>query len=190
VRVARWQTVSCCRCETPLAKGARFGAHAGPAFTVTGIILMVPAFCLPFMTVSKFGQAQVELAGSGAMALWGHGMSLLSVWTLWCMLLAPVFMLLAAAAIVLLRHRGIAPPALRGLQVTIGAMRRWSMPEVYVLAVLVALIRLGAVVDVRLGPGFWCYGAMSLAILLAWRSFEFEPTELGTEQSAHPLETL
>ncbi|MCF3649991.1 paraquat-inducible protein A [Synoicihabitans lomoniglobus] len=190
VRVSRWQTASCRRCETPLARGARWGRQAGTAFTLTGIILWVPAFCLPFMTVSKFGQSQVELAGSGALALWDHGMPLLSVWTFWCVWLAPSLMLLAGAAIVLPRHQGISPPALRWLRVTIGVMRRWSMPEVYVLAVLVALIRLGAVVDVNLGAGFWSYAAMSLAILLAWRSFEFEPTELARTESAHPPETL
>jgi paraquat-inducible protein A len=45
------------------------------------------------------------------------------------------------------------------------------MPEVQVLAVLVAVVKIGSVVHIAIGPGLWCYAGMSMAILLALRSF-------------------
>jgi len=48
------------------------------------------------------------------------------------------------------------------------------MPEVQVLAVLVAIAKLGSLITIRTGPGFWCYGAMSVALLIAFRSFDLE----------------
>jgi len=53
-------------------------------------------------------------------------------------------------------------------------LQHWAIPEVQVLAVLVALMKLGSVVEVTIGPGFWCYCAMALSLLIAQHSFDFD----------------
>jgi paraquat-inducible protein A len=56
-----------------------------------------------------------------------------------------------------------------------GFLEHWAIPEVQVLAVLVAYMKLGSVVNVSFGPGFWCYGAMALSLLAAQHSLVLEP---------------
>jgi paraquat-inducible protein A len=56
-------------------------------------------------------------------------------------------------------------------------VEHWAFPEVQVLAVFVAIMRLGRVVDIEIGPGFWCYCAMAFFLVLAQRSFDFEVLE-------------
>lgn len=169
------QRAMCACCGTILAKRGLFGPHAPLACALTGAILAVPALTLPFITVAKFGNTRVNVLYSGAVALWEDGMRLLAVWVFICGTLAPVLLFALLATSIAARH-DVTPGAQRHMLRAAHALEHWAMPDVLVLAVLVALIKLGTLVNVFVGPGFWCYAGMSVVLLLAWRSFELEAT--------------
>jgi len=54
------------------------------------------------------------------------------------------------------------------------SLEPWAIPEVQVLAVFVALIKLGSLVTVTIGLGCWCYCAMTVSLLISQRSFGFD----------------
>jgi paraquat-inducible protein A len=178
----------CVRCGTMLAKRGRLGPDAPLAFTLTGMFLAIPAAMLPIVSVAKLHVEHHAVLMTGIRALWDDGMRLLAIWVFLCGTLAPALLLAILLGLLLpaswRRRAGAEQMLCRGAD----ALEHWAMPEVHVLAVLVAFTKLGSLVSVSIGPGFWCYAIMSIMLLLAWRSFDCEvsaPTE-GAARRATP----
>jgi paraquat-inducible protein A len=171
IRLAPGERALCLRCDTVLARGARIGRDATLVFALTGLILAVPALLLPFVTAAKLGQERGGLLFTGVEGLWDNGMRLLAIWVLLCGAIVPIALLGILTGVLLPARLGWSQKASGILSHTAHALGYWAMPEVQVLAVLVALMKLGTLVNITIGAGFWCYAAMSFALLLAWRSF-------------------
>ena len=166
----------CARCDTLMAKGPRLGPQVDLVFSLTGLILAAPAAFLPFVSASKLGDERTSTLLTGVVSLWEQGMRTLAILVFACGGLFPLLLLAALAALHL--PTGVAWPE-SGRQFLFRAARfigEWAIPEVQVLAVFVALGKLGSVVELRIGPGFWCYCGMTLSLLIAQRSFEFDAT--------------
>jgi len=146
-------------------------SDAALAFTLTGLILAIPAAMLPLVSVSRFGSEHTGLLFCGVRALWNEDMPTLGVWVLICGGVAPALLLVALGGLLISERLGRRLPSLGLLEKVAAAVAEWTMPEVQVLAVLVAVVKIGSVVHIAIGPGLWCYTGMSMAILLAWRSF-------------------
>lgn len=178
IPLAPGERAFCLRCNTVLAHGPHFGRDAALVFALTGLILAVPASVLPFVTAGKFGQERGGLLFSGVEGLWAHDMRLLAIWVLLCGMVVPIALLGILAGGLWRARQGWSQGPSEFLSRAAHAMGYWAIPEVQVLAVLVALIKLGTLVNVTIGAGFWAYAGMSFSLLLAWQSFMLRPPEL------------
>ncbi len=166
VPLSAGETARCVRCGARLETEPRGHRCTAVAFALAGLAFAAPAAWVPFITVEKLGNVRTGNFIDGVIQLNAHDMPFLAAWVLICGGIAPLLLL----GSLLISRRHPLPAKRLG-----DALVHWSMPEVYVLAVFVALTRLGSIVEVETNAGFWSYCAMSVALLLAWRAFRLQP---------------
>ncbi len=187
VPLKRGQRALCSRCGTLLVKRNRFGPAAPLAFAISGAILAVPAASLPLLTVAKWGNERTTFVLTGFTALWGDGLHILAASVLLTGIVLPLILLGTLVATVLAARSDLWPRSREALKTATATLQHWAMPEVYVLAVLVAFFKMGNSIEVTVGPGLWCYTAMSILMLLAWRSFDHAEEYVGTRMGEADL---
>lgn len=174
VQLGPGEKALCVRCDSFLAQGARLSPDTGLVFALTGLILTVPAAVLPFISAGKLGEERVSHLFTGVSSLWGDHMRALALLVLFCGGILPMLQLATLTVLHAAHRLGWEKNSLRALHPTARFLEHWSIPEVQVLAIIVALVKLGSLVDVRLQLGFWCYCAMSFCLVVTQQSFDFE----------------
>jgi paraquat-inducible protein A len=138
------------------------------------LVLALPAALLPFVSAEKLGAERISLLFTGVRSLWDGGMRSLAVLVLLCGGLLPLALLGTLAVLHAPSRLGWQKAGSTLLRRAGHGLEHWAIPEVQVLAVLVALFKLGSVVTVKIGPGFWCYCAMALSLLIAQHSSKID----------------
>jgi paraquat-inducible protein A len=159
-----------------MAKESLGGGQTSLAYAVTGLIFAIPSAILPFISASKLGDERDSLLFTGVSVAWRHDMRTLATLVALCGYLLPI-VFLVSMVFLHLPQLSLRAPDRRLLTRLAHFLDHWAFPEVQVLAVLVAVMRLGSQVEVSIGSGFWCYCAMSAFLLLSQRGFEFELSE-------------
>lgn len=149
------------------------------AFLIVGLMAYVPANTLPIMSSSGYSGATSDTILSGVMTLADQGSPGVAAIVFFASICIPVSKFLIIGALTLSLHldlplSGHKRHRLHALTELIG---RWSMIDVFVVAVLAALIQLGAIITIKPGVGinafalsvvFTMFSALSLDARLIW----------------------
>ncbi|HTW72448.1 MAG TPA: paraquat-inducible protein A [Acetobacteraceae bacterium] len=157
----------CLRCDAVLRHTHRDPLGLPLALNIAAIILFFIATSTTLMVVSRVGQSRIADLFSGPLGLEESGMWELTAVILFTTFAAPLAKLLATTTVLLGAHLEAPPPWLRGWFFWANRMRPWSMIEVYLLGVFVALVRLGKDVNIELGPALYALAALMVAMIAA-----------------------
>jgi len=137
-------------------------------------VFYLPANIYPVMAVTSLGQTQADTILSGVLFLLHHGMWPLAIIVFTASIFVPLLKLLILLFLLLSVHfRSSWRPCERTRMYRITeAIGRWSMTDVYVVTILVALVRLGnlASIEAEAGAVFFC--AVVILTMLAAMSFD------------------
>jgi len=164
----------CPRCKSRLHFRKPDSVSRTWAFLIASVILYIPANVLPVMhTASLFG-GQSDTIMSGVVYLWVSGSWPLAVIVFVASVLVPMAKIAALAFLNWsVQRRWTWDPRQRTrLYRLVELIGRWSMLDIYVIAILVALVQLQALATIQAGPAAFAFAGVVVLTMLAAMAFE------------------
>lgn len=162
----------CTRCNSIIRHGSHPAAESRTAaLAAAALVLYIPAIMLPIMTLERLGHESIASIWSGTIGMLAEGHYTIGLTVFFFSIVAPVTKL---AALFTLCYAG---PLLSGgarswIYHAVEFIGRWGMLDVLLVAVLVAVVKLGDLVEVTPGPGVIVFGIVVLLSMLASISFD------------------
>jgi len=156
----------CPRCGAPLAPRKQHSIQRTWALLITSVIFLFPANLLPIMNVTYLGGTVPNTIQSGDYAI--------ALIIFFASILVPVFKVVGIMLIMIsvqkkwktwLKHRTL-------MFRTIKFIGRWSMLDIFVIAILVALVNLGTLTTITPAPAASYFAAVVVCTMLAADTFD------------------
>ncbi len=164
----------CDRCGSRLHARIPNSVQRTIAFLIAACILYIPANLLPIMSTDQFGRATDSTILGGVIILWGHGSYPVALVILIASVLVPIGKILSVGALCWvvtyghdMSHRQLA--LLYRMTELIG---KWSMVDVFVVAILVALIQITGIIVIRPGPAALAFAGVVILTMIAAEQFD------------------
>lgn len=164
----------CPRCRAPLHMRKPASLATTWALVIAAAILYIPANLLPMMSTASLLGSQEDTIMSGVIFLWQSGSWPLAAVVFFASVMVPLLKIfalvyLAAAAQRRSRHRLIQRTRLYRMVEFVG---RWSMLDIYVITILVALVKFQGLATIQAGPAAVAFGAVVVLTMFAAMSFD------------------
>lgn len=143
-------------------------------FLVLAMLLLIPANTLPMMSLLMFGRGEPSTIIGGVALLVHHGIYAIAAVVFIASFVVPIFKITCIVVLLLsvqLRWSMSRVTRTRAYRL-VEFLGRWSMLDVFVVAVLVGLVRLGQVVSVEPGMGIMSFGIAVILTMLSSMSFD------------------
>jgi len=144
------------------------------SLVITAIILYIPANVLPIMTTTQLGTPTDSTILGGVVLLIHHGSYPIAAVIFIASVLVPSGKLLAIIWLCWSVSHGRASSFEQRTKLyrVTEFVGKWSMTDVFVVAVLVALIQLGGLLNITAGPAAIAFGGVVIVTMLAAESFD------------------
>lgn len=165
---------NCQRCGSKVSARKPYSVQRTWAFLAIAMLLYVPANILPIMQTRIMGKDQFNTIIDGVQVLWNHGSYPIAMIVFIASVIIPITKMLALSWLSFsvmfkktdrLREKTIAYRIIEFIG-------RWSMLDVFVVALLVSLIHQGKFLAVYPGPAIIAFAGVVIFTMLATKSFD------------------
>ena len=152
----------CVRCGCTLAKQPSGPRDLPLALTIAATIVFVIGNLSPLMDLSVVGRTASTTIVGGAYEMWMQDEKITGILVAFCAVIAPGGYLLFMLILLLASRRSPAPSWVGEMLRWVEHFQMWSMLEVMMLGILVALIKIAELATVAAGIGMYAIGALVL----------------------------
>jgi paraquat-inducible protein A len=172
--LAPGEVAYCTRCGSVIAKHTMQSLHRTAAFSLAALILYIPANIFPILHLEIYGASSENTVWDGVKKFFADGNYVIALIVLMASILIPLLKLLGLFVLVgtTLLSVSRARRTRTWVYKVIEAVGRWAMLDVFVVAIWVAVVKMGQLATVTPGPGLLPFGGVVVFTLLASASFD------------------
>ena len=167
-------TAFCPRCGSPLHSRKPNSIARTWALVIAAFVFYIPANVLPITKVISLGKAQSDTIMSGVIYFVKSGSWPIALVIFIASVFVPLLklFLLTFLLISVQRKSKWRPKDRTRLYRITEAVGRWSMVDIYVVTILVALVKLGSLATIEAGPGAIFFAGVVIITMFAAMSFD------------------
>ncbi|WP_455286599.1 paraquat-inducible protein A [Cupriavidus necator] len=164
----------CPRCGTVLHHRKPASLARAWAFLLAAYLLYIPANLLPIMVTQSIFGTQRDTIMSGVIYLWLSGSFMLAIVVLIASIVVPLLKMMILTLLLLSVRRGSTWRIREQtrLYTLVEVIGRWSMLDIFVVALLASLVRAGALATITPGAGALAFASVVVLTMLASLSFD------------------
>jgi len=164
----------CTRCLAPVHFRKHNSIERSWALVIASLIAFIPANTLPIMTVNYFGSGTSDTILSGIVTLINLGMAPVALIIFIASFLVPLSKIIGLIILLITanRHSNIQPVQRTVLYRMVEFLGKWSMLDVFVVAIMGAVVNLGYITSIVPGKGAAAFAIMVILTMFAAHAFD------------------
>lgn len=164
----------CVRCGARLEQRSNDSLHRTAALALAALILYIPANVQPILRLELYGAWSENTVWDGVVKFYQDRNYFISAVVLFASILIPLFKLFGLFFVVVTTGRKSPRAKLfrTWLYRFIESIGKWAMLDVFVVAIWVAVVKMGQLANVSPGKGLLPFGCVVVLTLLASASFD------------------
>jgi paraquat-inducible protein A len=168
------RAMQCPRCGARLHQRKPRSIARTWALLTAAAICYIPANVMPVTRAVSFGKVQTDTIMSGVIYFIETGMWPIALIIFVASICVPMLKLIILSFLLISVQRRSAwrPQERARFYRLTEAVGRWSMVDIYVITISVALVKLGAIASLEAAPGIVFFGAVVILTMLAAMSFD------------------
>ncbi len=164
----------CPRCGSHLHLRKAHSITRAMALMLAAAALYIPANILPVMTVTELGDVDATTITQGMVRFWRSGAYPIALVIFTASIMIPLLKIVALSWLCLAASGKLHPsPTMLGkVYWFTELLGRWSMIDIFVVGILVALVQLGNYMTITPGPGALAFAGVVVLTMFAAMSFD------------------